>query len=233
MTTTTTSPEAEAALVTWCRERTGHHFSNPTLLQLALLHRSAGSTNNERLEFLGDAVLDTVISSRLLALLPDASEGELSRQRAALVREPSLAELARSLDLADKISLGAGERKSGGHRRSSILADAFEALLGAVFEDGGYAAAERVIERLYAQRLATLPSDQSLKDPKTRLQEWLQKHGDALPVYTVTDISGEAHKQVFTVSCEVAAHAVRVSATGSSRRKAEQAAATVALAKIQ
>ncbi|MEO0579200.1 MAG: ribonuclease III [Pseudomonadota bacterium] len=222
-----------AELVAWFAAATGYRFTDPASLELAVVHRSAGRNNNERLEFLGDAVLDTVISHRLLSLRPQASEGELSRLRSVLVREQTLAAVAADLDVAARLELGPGERKSGGYRRASILADALEALLGAVFLDGGYPAAELVIDHLFATRLLQLPSDAELKDPKTRLQEWLQQRAEALPEYRVIDVRGAAHQQAFTVVCTLPAQGLEFRATGSSRRKAEQIAAADALAALE
>ena len=229
----TAADKTGRALCVWFGESTGYEFARPELLAQALIHRSVGSHNNERLEFLGDAVLDSVISHRLLDARPDASEGELSRLRSVLVRENTLAEIASGLNVASRLELGAGEKKSGGHRRASILADALEALLGAVYLDGGYAAAEQVIDRLFAARLDDLPTAAELKDPKTRLQEWLQQRGEALPEYSVSDVSGAQHAQTFTVVCELAAREQRFEAKGSSRRKAEQLAAARALSALQ
>ncbi len=209
-----------------------YQFSDPTLAQLALTHRSVSAANNERLEFLGDAVLDTVISARLLTLRPEATEGELSRQRAALVRDQSLAVIAADADIGPLIELGEGERKSGGRRRQSILADAIEALLGAAFTDGGYAAATAVVDHLFAARLANLPDDDVLKDPKTRLQEWLQERALPLPLYEVLETYGKPHQQVFKVACSIDDPAHRAEASGSSRRKAEQSAAQGVLGQL-
>ncbi len=202
-----------------------YDFARPGLLQEALTHRSAGGRNNERLEFLGDAVLGLVIAEALHAARERASEGELSRQRASLVRRQTLAEIARELDLGDYLHLGPGEHKSGGFRRASILADALEAVFGAVYLDGGFAAARDLILRLFAERLAALPAAGELKDPKTRLQELLQGRGLKLPVYELTQVSGEAHAQQFTASCCAADLGRTTHGTGSSRQKAEQDAA--------
>ena len=219
--------------LSWFERQTGYSFSDGDFLERALTHRSVANSNNERLEFLGDAVLDTVISHRLLLLRPEASEGELSRLRSSLVRDRTLAELARSMDIGTRINLGSGELKSGGYRRESILADAMEALLGAVFLDGGYAAVETVIDRLFAGRLDELPADEDLKDPKTRLQEWLQGRSIELPEYRVVQVAGKPHDQTFTVECEIEVMEILVSASGGSRRKAEQAAAALALTEVQ
>lgn len=226
---TTNKNEIDPALELWVRNKLGYSFKNPAVLCLAVTHRSIARDNNERLEFLGDAVLDTVISERLLSALPTATEGELSRQRAALVREQSLAGIAADLELGSHLVLGSGERKSGGHRRKSILADALEAILGAVFMDGGYASVEVVVDRLFQDRLAKLPRDIDLKDPKTRLQEWLQERSLMTPEYEVVSVSGKPHEQKFEVSCVVAEKSLKVTASGTSRRKAEQAAASRAL----
>jgi ribonuclease-3 len=208
---------------------TGHRFRDPGLVRDALTHRSAGSRNNERLEFLGDAALNLIMAELLFQRAPEATEGELSRLRASLVRGSTLAQIGRSLGLGDHLVLGSGELKSGGHRRDSILADALEALLGAVFLDGGFEACRRCILRLYEDRLANLPSPEALKDPKTRLQEWLQSRGRPLPQYTLVDARGEDHARQFTVHCRVQGLAQPAVGSGTSRRKAEQAAAEMAL----
>ncbi|MEM1261819.1 MAG: ribonuclease III [Pseudomonadota bacterium] len=218
-----------ATLVAWFDTVAGYRFLNSDSLLLALVHRSVGHENNERLEFLGDAVLDTVVSHRLYALRPDADEGELSRVRSVLVREVSLATIAEQLGIDQHLLLGPGERKSGGHRRASILADTLEALLGAVFLDGGYPAAERVIDRWFTTALRELPANAALKDPKTRLQEWLQQRAAPLPSYRVIAVSGAAHEQRFEVECELVDRQRSFSASGTSRRKAEQRAASAAL----
>lgn len=210
----------------------GHRFAQPALLETALTHRSVGKDNNERLEFLGDGVLNFIVAHHLFERFPTASEGELSRLRAHLVRGAALATLARGHRLGDYLRLGPGEQKSGGHRRESILAGALEAVIGAVYLDGGYAAAENVVERLYRDSVAELSLAQGRKDPKTRLQEFLQARGWPLPEYRVLDVRGEAHHQIFTVACVLAEPAVVSEAAGDSRRKAEQAAAERALAQV-
>lgn len=212
--------------------RLGHNFSDPTLLDLALTHRSCGANNNERLEFLGDAVLGVVIAEHLFRRFPDAKEGDLSRLRSMLVKGTSLAKVARELELGEQLNLGGGERKSGGHRRDSILADAVEALIGAIYLDAGFDAARQSIERWLAKRLSPLTLEATDKDPKTQLQEFLQGRGKALPVYRVDAIDGEAHDQTFTVVCEVELLKLPVSAQGGSRRAAEQAAAAEALERL-
>lgn len=206
--------------------RLGYRFSDVSLLVSALTHRSAGGDNNERLEFLGDAILGLVIAAALYTRYPEASEGELSRLRAALVKKQTLAELARDLGLGEALRLGSGELKSGGYRRDSILADALEAVFGAVYLDGGFTACTKLITDLYAPRLQKLPDDAgALKDPKTRLQEYLQGRGQDLPIYQVTSVYGDPHAQTFEVECKVAAIDQVSRGTGSSRRRAEQQAA--------
>lgn len=209
-----------------------YRFARRELLTLALTHRSAGSHNNERLEFLGDAVLSTVISADLFDRHPGLEEGSLTRLRASLVNQATLADLARRLDLGRHLQLGAGELKSGGERRDSILADALEALFGAVYLDGGFEAARRAILDLYATRLTETPPPDHLKDAKTRLQEYLQARGLPLPVYAVVAVSGAAHHQHFKVSCSIAALSVDVTGEAGSRRSAEQAAAEIALERL-
>lgn len=208
----------------------GYEFNNPKLLVSALTHRSASSRNNERLEFLGDGILNFVVAAELFERRKSVDEGALSRMRASLVRKETLAEIARELRLGDCIALGSGELKSGGFRRDSILADALEAIFGALYLDAGFDTTRDVICRLYAERLVTLPDVSQLKDPKTQLQEWLQARGQSLPDYTLLDAVGKAHEQVFTVCCEVPAYSVSEQAKDTSRRKAEQAAAKAALA---
>ncbi len=213
-------------------QQLGIQFQNPQLLDMAVRHRSAGNCNNERLEFLGDAILNLVIADRLYALHSAASEGELSRWRASLVREESLARIARSINLGDYLVLGSGELKSGGFRRDSILADALEAAIGAVYLDQGFEAAKAVLGRLFEPLLANLPDAASLKDPKTRLQEWLQAERRDLPTYEVTGTWGQAHQQVFEVTCRLPDRSAETVGRGSSRRKAEQSAAERMLARL-
>lgn len=198
-----------------------------------MTHRSAGTPDNERLEFLGDALLNSVIAIELYARRPDAPEGELSRLRASLVRGETLAEIGRELGIGEALHLGEGERKSGVHRRASIIADAVEALLGAVFLDSDFATVRALIVRLFAERLADLPSADELKDPKTRLQEYLQRHQRTPPDYEVVEIAGADHARRFTVRCRVADLDVERTATGTSRRKAEQQAASACLEDLQ
>ena len=194
-------PDSKAA---WLKEHLQYEFSDASLLTQALTHRSAAHRNNERLEFLGDAVLDFVVSDIVFRERPEADEGELSRLRASLVRDTTLAELAIEIGLGEHLILGSGEKRSGGHRRASILADALEAVFGAVFLDRGFDAADRVIRAAFADRAQRLPDPDDLKDPKTRLQEWLQGEGHALPAYATEQVSGKAHQQVFSVSCSIA-----------------------------
>ncbi len=213
----------------WASGTLGYSFHDVQLLSLALTHRSAAGLHNERLEFLGDAVLGMVAAEVLYATHPTADEGTLSRLRARLVRRETLEELARSVDLGRYLQLGSGELRSGGHQRGSILANALEAVIGAVFLDGGMLPARALVLRLLAGHLAGLAADEDLRDPKTRLQEFLQGQGYALPVYTVEQISGSAHDQLFEVVCQLDALGLTVRGKGTSRRTAEQQAAEQAL----
>jgi ribonuclease-3 len=205
--------------------RLGYRFRQPEMLERAVTHRSAGGTNNERLEFLGDAVLGMVITEALYHQFPLASEGELSRLRATLVRKPTLAEIARSLGLGEYLNLGPGELKSGGFRRDSILSDALEAVLGAIYLDDGLDACREWVQGHFASRLASLPAAAELKDYKTRLQEFLQSRQLALPEYVVIGVRGQAHAQTFEVECRVAERDISTRGVGTSRRNAEQQAA--------
>jgi ribonuclease-3 len=218
--------------IRWVRERLGHEPRDITLFIAALTHRSAPGRNNERLEFLGDAVLNLVIARHLFLAFPAATEGDLSRLRARVVSAEPLAEIAASLGVGDELQLGSGELKTGGFRRQSILADALEAVCGALFLDGGLDAAEKVIRRLFEPRIDALPAPETLKDSKTRLQEYLQSRGYSLPRYTVTRIEGEAHAQTFHVSCDVADIKRSSEGSGSSRRRAEQEAAAKILLEL-
>ena len=205
-----------------------YRFRDPDLAALALTHRSVGKPNNERLEFLGDALLGAFVAEMLYQAHPKASEGELSRLRAQLVNGQALAAIARELELGDALKLGPGELKSGGFRRDSILADAFEASLAAVFLDGGLDACRQVVRELFAERIGAL--QRSSKDAKTRLQEWLQGHGHALPQYELIDSHGEDHARIFDVRCSVTQpQPFSAEASGSSRRQAEQDAADAVL----
>ncbi|HHJ35342.1 MAG TPA: ribonuclease III [Gammaproteobacteria bacterium] len=209
-----------------------YSFTDPSLLDEALTHRSYASINNERLEFLGDGILNFVIADELFKAYPDVQEGDLSRLRANLVNKESLAVIANSLNLGEVLKLGSGELKSGGFRRPSILADAVESLLGSVYCDGGFGPARNLIVRLYADRLASPTDLQSLKDPKTRLQELLQSRRLTLPHYQVIDITGQAHAQVFHIRCTIDEMEIEVSGQGKSRRKAEQIAADKAIEQV-
>lgn len=209
--------------------RLDYEFDDSSLLQSALTHRSAGSDHNERLEFLGDALLDLVISEWLYLAKGDANEGDLSRLRASLVRRDSLASIATSLELGDYLAMGPGELRTGGFRRNSILADTLEAVLGAIYLDGGYAAGRHVVLQLFNDRLESLPESAALRDPKSELQEWLQARGAERPEYRVETVTGMAHEQKFHVVCNVAAFQLSADGYGTSRRRAEQDAAREAL----
>lgn len=213
-------------------DRLGYRFQDAALLDTALTHRSAGREHYERMEFLGDAVLNLIISSELYDRFPSASEGELSRLRAHLVKGESLSGLANELSLGEFLHLGSGELKSGGYRRKSILADVLESIIGAIFLDAGFDATRTFILRIFAGRIENVGQIKELKDPKTRLQEYLQARSLSLPVYQVVKTTGQAHKQVFEVSCQVNLLDAPVIASGSSRRKAEQAAAQLILDRL-
>lgn len=200
----------------------GYAFREPALLRQALTHRSQGPRNNERLEYLGDGLLNFIVGAALYELRPRDEEGALSRLRASLVREESLARIARSLELGALLQLGESESKSGGARRDSILADALEAVIGAIYLDGGFEPARETCRRLFGPMLADLPDPESLKDPKTRLQEWLQGQGRPLPRYEVLDESGPAHRRLFRVRCSLADTGDTTEAEALSRRGAEQ-----------
>ncbi|HMC12895.1 MAG TPA: ribonuclease III [Gallionellaceae bacterium] len=214
-----------------CR-KLGYEFSQPQLLQRALTHRSHSQAHNERLEFLGDSVLNCAIARHLYDAYPDLPEGDLSRLRSNLVNQQTLFTLAQQLNLGELLLLGEGERKSAGSRRPSILADAMEALFGAVFLDGGFAAAQQVLLGLYVPFIAGADVQTLGKDAKTLLQEYLQGRKLPLPQYTVTAIQGEAHAQLFQVECKIADLKITTHGEGSSRRAAEQAAAEAAYQKI-
>ena len=209
----------------WLEKTLHYRFNDAGLFVQALTHRSATGRNNERLEFLGDAVLDFVISDELFKLRPDADEGDLSKLRASLVKDTSLAQLAVDLGLGEHLVLGSGERKTGGHRRESILADALEAIFGAVYLASGFDAARDIIDRVFGQRLNALPDGEDLRDPKTRLQEWLQARKLSLPVYDLVSVTGKDHRQKFVVSCTVNELSQTTEGESTSRRKAEQRAA--------
>jgi ribonuclease-3 len=210
-------------------KRLSHSFTDVNLLTQALTHRSFGAHNNERLEFLGDGALNFIIANQLYQRFPKLAEGDLSRLRAQLVKEATLCELATTLNLGDALKLGEGELKSAGWRRPSILADALEAIIGATYLDGGFAAAEAFVLGLYAGKLDTIDPKVIDKDPKSLLQELLQSRKIAVPEYTVTLTSGEAHAQRFVVECFIEKHNIRTVGEGSSRRIAEQQAAQLAL----
>jgi ribonuclease-3 len=213
--------------------RLGHEFADHGLLKLALTHRSHGASNNERLEFLGDSILNFVIAEDLYRRFPDAREGQLSRLRASLVKGETLAEVAAGLQLGDTLRLGQGEAKSGGHARESILADALEAIIGAIYLDLGLEPARNCILTWYAGRLDGLSLKNTVKDPKTRLQELLQARQKPLPEYQLDKVEGQAHDQRFTVSCHSTLLAQPCIGTGRSRRYAEQQAAHRALELLQ
>lgn len=207
----------------------GYQFNDIELLKLALSHRSFSTINNERLEFLGDSLLGVTISEKLYQQFPDVKEGVLSRLRSSLVKGQTLAEIAREFSLGDYLFLGGGELKSGGHRRESILANAFEALIGAIFLDSNMQQCQQVVAQWFATRLLILSVDGSLKDPKTELQELLQAHKKNLPIYTVIATEGASHQQVITVSCSVELLEAPIEATASNRRQAEKEAASLVL----
>ncbi|MDG1134328.1 MAG: ribonuclease III [Pseudomonadales bacterium] len=209
----------------------GYTFARTELLKLALTHKSFSKTNNERLEFVGDAVLGYLVGSRLFALYPEVQEDALSLMRAKLVRGKMLAEVARGLNLSAYLRLGSGELKTGGRDRASILADALEAVIGAMHEDGGITPCAEFVDVLFADLMQGLEAE-VLKDPKTRLQEYLQAQGLDLPTYEVVDISGADHQRQFTVRCDVPTMQLQATSQASSRRAAEKAAASEVLAAI-
>lgn len=211
----------------------GHRFARPELLERALRHRSAGAPHNERLEFLGDALVDLIVAEALCERWPQADEGALTRARAELVRESALATIARRLDLGPRLALGPGEMKTGGHRRDSILADALEAVVAAIHLDAGYDACRSTVLPWFEPAMAALPPPNKVgKDAKTRLQEWLQARQRPLPVYTLLAEEGEEHERTFLVSCTLAQPALATEGSGSSRRAAEQVAAEAALGRL-
>lgn len=211
-----------------------YRFKNSDLLEQALTHCSySQNNNNERLEFLGDSVLSLVISENIYQRESGADEGELSRLRSSLVKEEALARVARDIGLGDFIYLGGGELKSGGFRRSSILSDTLEAIIGAIYLDSGFAPAKNTILHLYQDYLLNLPDIDSLKDSKTQLQEYLQSKQLDLPDYTVIQTTGKSHDQIFTVSCNIESLKMHFNGTGSSRKKAEQNSAKKTLDQLQ
>lgn len=212
----------------------GHRFAQPALLAQALRHRSAGTPHNERLEFLGDALVDLIVAEALYLRWPNVDEGALTRARAELVRESSLAAVARTLELGTRLTLGPGEMKTGGHRRDSILADAFEAVVAAIYLDAGFEACREAVLRWLGPAMDALPPPNKVgKDAKTRLQEWLQGRQRPLPAYALLAEEGEEHARVFRVSCTLEQPTLVTHGEGGSRRAAEQAAAEAALAAIE
>lgn len=212
--------------------RLGYEFKDPKLANLALTHRSCGAYNNERLEFLGDSILNFTIAEALYNQFPKAREGQLSRLRAQLVKGETLAEIARDYNLGECLNLGEGELKSGGFRRDSILADAVEALIGAIFTEAGIECCKERILDWYQSRLKQLSLESTQKDPKTQLQELLQAKHAPLPEYKVVNVSGEAHAQFFTVECRISLLAEPTVGKASSRRAAEKLSASQALKKL-
>jgi ribonuclease III len=212
-------------LSAWVERTFGYVFTTPALCHTAVTHRSAGADHNERLEFLGDSILNCAVARLLFDAHPLADEGALSRLRASLVSGDTLAQIAGDSGLGEFLRLGQGELKSGGFRRASILADALEAILGAIFLDSGFDAAAAAVARIMGPRMSDLPAADALKDPKTRLQEVLQARGLALPIYTLTAVGGDPHAQSFTVTCDVPVFGVAAVGEGASRRRAEQLAA--------
>jgi len=209
--------------------RIEYAFENKTLLDLALTHRSFKGANNERLEYLGDAILSFVVAEHLYQRFPNAKEGQMSRLRALLVKGVTLAEIGKEFQLGDHLHLGAGELKSGGFRRDSILADTVESIIGAIYLDSDHDKCRDVVLKWYEERLESLTLDDTEKDPKTRLQEFLQSRKKPLPLYSVTNVTGEAHDQTFSVNCSINDQDVVTDGVGSSRRHAEQQAAERAL----
>ena len=216
----------------WAQEGLGHGFESMELLERALTHRSASRTHNERLEYLGDAVLNFVIAARLYDRYRDAREGDLTRFRAVLVKGETLGEIARELGVAEHLIVGPGELRSRGVESSGVLANTLEALLGAVYLDAGLGAAERCVHRLLNHRLESLPEASSLKDPKSRLQEWLQSRGLELPLYSIESETSSPQNPRFVVVCRVEQRELEASGQGSSRRSAEQEAARRMLAAL-
>jgi ribonuclease-3 len=210
----------------------GRSWHSPELLELALTHRSCGKRNNERLEFLGDSILNHIIAEALYSRFPDAREGELSRMRASLVCGDTLAHIAREMDLGSYVSLGSGEMKSGGRRRDSILADTLESIVGSMLLDADVETCRQQVLVWFESRLQQVSLHTAAKDAKTRLQEYLQGRGKSLPIYTLVRVEGDDHCQQFTVACELPESELAREGSGSSRRKAEQAAALATLEDI-
>lgn len=215
------------------QQRLGYQFIDPDLLILALSHRSVAAENNERLEFLGDSILGLVVTDFLYREFPQAREGDLSRMRSHIVRGESLAEVAKQLALGPDLLLGSGEMKSGGHRRDSILGDTVEALIGAVYLDRGIEAAREIVTAWFKSFFDSALQAQPVKDAKTALQEWLQHGNKPLPDYQLVSTGGEAHSRLFTVSCKIAAVETAMTATASSRRRAEQMVAEQLLEEVE
>lgn len=213
-------------------DRLGYRFKDQRQLQLALTHRSHSATNNERLEFLGDSILNFLMGEALFNKFSEAREGQMSRLRSQLVKGDTLAELAREFELGDCLVLGEGEMKSGGHRRDSILADAVEAIIGAIYIEAGLDICRERVVSWYAGRLNELTLDTSAKDPKSRLQEFMQSQHQPLPEYRVIEVGGEGHAQVFTIECHVGIAKQPTRAQASNRREAEKQAATAMLAQL-
>jgi len=214
-------------------QRLGYHFEDQRQLQLALTHRIHGSTNNERLEFLGDSILNFIVGEELFKRFPEAREGQLSRLRSQMVKGDTLAELAREFALGECLVLGEGEMKSGGHTRDSILADSVEAIIGAIYLASGLDICRGRVLTWFAPRLDSLNIDTSAKDSKSRLQEYMQAQRQPLPEYVVVEVGGEGHAQMFTIECRVAVTKQPTSATASSRREAEKQAAVLMLAQLK
>ena len=222
-----------ASNVRQLEERLQYQFRDPELLSLALSHRSCGSSNNERLEFLGDSILGVTVTDFLYHQFPQAREGDLSRMRSQIVRAESLAQVAKKLQLGPELSLGPGEMKSGGQRRDSILGDTVEALIGAVYLDTGIDAARGAVNNWFKELLAAASDAQPVKDAKTALQEWLQQRSKPVPQYELVNTGGEAHSRLFTVICKIDQVNKTISATASSRRKAEQLVAEQLLSELE
>ena len=222
-----------ASNVRQLEERLQYQFRDPELLSLALSHRSCGSSNNERLEFLGDSILGVTVTDFLYHQFPQAREGDLSRMRSQIGRAESLAQVAKKLQLGPELSLGPGEMKSGGQRRDSILGDTVEALIGAVYLDTGIDAARGAVNNWFKELLAAASDAQPVKDAKTALQEWLQQRSKPVPQYELVNTGGEAHSRLFTVSCKIDQVNKTISATASSRRKAEQLVAEQLLSELE
>ena len=224
-----TGSRVDAAAVS----RVDHSFVRPELFEQALTHRSAGHHNNERLEFIGDGILNFVIAAALYEQYPEAPEGDLSRFRSRLVRQETLAEIGRELELSPWLIMGPGELKSGGRQRDSVLGDTVEAILGAIYLDSGFEACRRQIHCWFDRRVSSLPAAEELKDPKTRLQEYLQAKHLKLPVYELIAEQGADHAKIFTIKCTIPELELEATATARSRRKAEQSAAAAMLISIE